>query len=137
MAILPDRQTDSGEGMAEINTTPLIDVMLVVLIMLIVTIPARTDAVKLDLPQGTPPPSPPVVVRLDIAADDTLRWNGAMLPDRTALETALAQAARQDPQPELDLNTDPQSRFAAMAMVLAEAQRVGIMKIGIVPPRND
>ncbi|MEO2219910.1 biopolymer transporter ExbD, partial [Chromobacterium vaccinii] len=81
----------SGEDdlMMEINTTPLIDVMLVMLIMLIITIPIQTHAVKLDMPQNTPstPLAKPVVVQIDIAPDNAVMWNGERLPNREALET--------------------------------------------------
>jgi biopolymer transport protein ExbD len=132
MAIILGPRADDAEPMLDINTTPLIDVMLVLLIMLIVTIPARTDAVKLDLPQAVPPlATKPVMVALDIAADGTMRWNGTALPDRGALESALTAAAQQAPQPEIHLNPDARVRFAYVATVLAEAQRLGVAKIGI------
>ncbi|HEV8016433.1 MAG TPA: biopolymer transporter ExbD [Stellaceae bacterium] len=133
MAMALGPRPDDGELMLDINTTPLIDVMLVLLIMLIVTIPARTDAVKLDLPQAAPPPATnPVIVALDIAADGTMRWNGTALPDRAALESALTAAAQQAPQPEIHLDPDGRVRFASVAMVLAEAQRRGVTSIGLV-----
>jgi biopolymer transport protein ExbD len=133
MGLALGRRSDDGGPVVEINTTPLIDVMLVLLIMLIVTIPARTDAVILDLPQAAPPPATnPVVVTLDIAADGSMRWNGTIVPDRAALETALTAAARQLPPPEIHLDPDARARFGSVAMVLAEAQRRGIAKIGIV-----
>jgi biopolymer transport protein ExbD len=133
VAIPLGQRPEEGDVMVDINTTPLIDVMLVLLIMLIVTIPARTDAVKLDLPQAAPPQATkPVIVTLDIAADGTMRWNGTIVPDRAALETALTAAARQTPQPEIHLDPDTQVRFASVAMVLAEAQRRGVTTIGLV-----
>ena len=96
----------NDEPMAEMNTTPLIDVMLVLLIMLIVTIPVQTHAVKLDMPQANPPPSivQPTVVDLAIDFDGTITWNGTNIPDRATLETYLQSAAVQDPQPEIHLN---------------------------------
>jgi hypothetical protein len=80
-----------GEVMMEINTTPLIDVMLVLLIMLIITIPVQTHAVKLDMPiTNQPPPDvPPVVINLDIDFDGTISWNGTTVPDRATLESYL------------------------------------------------
>src|SRR5271169_612832 len=92
----------SGEGevMVEMNTTPLIDVMLVLLIMLIITIPIQTHAVKLDMPHGNPPPVlvPPEVVALDIDFDGTISWNGTTVPDRATLEQYLLAASKKDPQ---------------------------------------
>jgi biopolymer transport protein ExbD len=127
---------EPGQGdelMVDINTTPLIDVMLVLLIMLIITIPVQTHAVKLDMPRDQKPPVvQPVVVDLSIAADGTISWNGAAVPDRVALESDMQAASRQDPQPEIHVAADRQTKYAAVAMVLAEAQRAGVVKIGIV-----
>jgi biopolymer transport protein ExbD len=120
--------------MAEMNTTPLIDVMLVLLIMLIVTIPVQTHAVKLDMPQANPPPPivQPTVVDLAIDFDGTITWNGTNIPDRATLETYLQSAAVQDPQPEIHLNPNKLVKYSSVAMVLAEAQRLGVVKIGLV-----
>src|SRR5581483_9288863 len=94
-----------AEVMVDINTTPLIDVMLVLLIMLIITIPVQTHAVKLDMPNGNPPPVvvPPQIVDVEIDFDGTILWNGTVVPDRAALESELAAAARAEPQPEIHL----------------------------------
>src|SRR5580698_966686 len=92
----------ADEVMIDINTTPLIDVMLVLLIMLIITIPVQTHAVKLDMPRDKPPPAliEPEVVNLTIDFDGTMSWNGAPVPDRAALEALLRAASAKDPQPE-------------------------------------
>ena len=120
--------------MVDINTTPLIDVMLVLLIMLIITIPVQTHAVKLDMPQSNPPPVTvqPEVINLDIDFDGTVSWNGAVVPDRATLETYLRAAAQKDPQPEIHLKPNRLVKYSYVAMVLAEAQRLGVVKIGIV-----
>jgi biopolymer transport protein ExbD len=125
---------DESEVMMDINTTPLIDVMLVLIIMLIITIPAQLHAVNLDMPVASSAPQPlePVVVRLDIEADNRLRWNGQLLADRPALEAQLAEAAAQQPQPELHIRSHPQAQYAAAAGVLASAQRLGLKKLGIL-----
>lgn len=122
------------EVMMDINTTPLIDVMLVLIIMLIITIPAQLHAVNLDMPAPTNAPAPldPVVVRLDIEADARLRWNGQALADRPALEAKLTEAATQQPQPELHIRSHAKAPYAAAANVLASAQRAGLTKLGIV-----
>src|ERR1700720_627792 len=93
------------EVMVDINTTPLIDVMLVLLIMLIITIPIQTHAVKLNMPVGTPPPPtvPPEVVTIELDFDGTVLWNGLALPDRPALEARLQVAATTPVQPEIHL----------------------------------
>ena len=93
------------EVMAEMNTTPLIDVMLVLLIMLIITIPIQLHSVNLNMPTGNPPPptAPPVVVTIDIDFDGTIFWNGEVIPDRAALEARLANTAAMPDQPEVHL----------------------------------
>ena len=133
MAINLNSRGDS-EPMVDINTTPLIDVMLVLLIMLIITIPIQTHAVKLYMPQANPPPptAQPAVVDLAIDFDGTITWNGTTIPDRAALESYLHSAAVQDPQPEIHLNPNKLVKYASVAMVLAEAQRLGVVKIGLV-----
>ena len=134
MAFAPDPRHQEGEPLVEINTTPLIDVMLVLLIMLIVTIPVQTHAVKLDMPQaGAPPPAARLaVVDLAIDFDGTMSWNGAAVPDRAALERRLSAAAAQNPQPELHLAPNRLVDYGAVAMVLAESQRLGVVRIGLV-----
>jgi biopolymer transport protein ExbD len=134
MAMNLGRPGGEEEVMIDINTTPLIDVMLVLLVMLIITIPVQTHAVKLDMPQGKPPPAlvQPAVVELDIDFDGTISWNGTVLPDRASLERYLREAARQDPQPEIHLAPNKLVKYAYVAMVLAESQRLGVVKIGLV-----
>jgi biopolymer transport protein ExbD len=125
---------EEDELMVDINTTPLIDVMLVLLIMLIITIPAQLHAVNLDMPvtSTAPPPSPPQVIRIDIDASSVISWNGQTLADRAALQAQLAQAALLQPQPELHIRSHPQAKYEAAAAVLAGAQRQGLNKLGIL-----
>jgi biopolymer transport protein ExbD len=125
---------DDGEPMVEMNTTPLIDVMLVLLIMLIITIPIQTHAVKLDMPVGTPPPptTPPVVIELGVDFDGTPTWNGTPVTDRNVLDQYLRQAAQDDPQPEIHLRPNRLAKYGAVARVLGDAQRLGVTKIGFV-----
>jgi biopolymer transport protein ExbD len=134
MAINPGTPGGKDDVMIDINTTPLIDVMLVLLIMLIVTIPVQTHAVKLDMPIGNPPPAiaQPEVVNLTIDFDGTIFWNGAEVPDRATLETYFSRAARTEPQPEIHIRPNKLVKYAAVAMVLAESQRLGVTKIGLV-----
>jgi biopolymer transport protein ExbD len=128
----------SGSGdpevMVDINTTPLIDVMLVLLIMLIITIPIQTHAVKLNMPVGTPPPpaSPPEIVNIDVDFDGTVLWNGVVVPDRPTLEARLEQAAAQPVQPEVHLRPNKLVTYKDVAGVMASAQRLGITKLGLV-----
>ncbi|KVH05966.1 MULTISPECIES: ExbD/TolR family protein [Burkholderia] len=120
--------------MVDINTTPLIDVMLVLLIMLIITIPIQMHSVKMDLPVGNPPPpaTPPEVVQIDIDFDGTTTWNGAPVPDRAALETKLTAVAHEPVQAEIHLRANKLAPYKDVAAVLASAQRVGATKIGLI-----
>jgi biopolymer transport protein ExbD len=122
------------EVMIDINTTPLIDVMLVLLVMLIITIPIQLHSVNLNLPIGNPPPPlvKPEVVKIDIDGTGTTYWNGDALPDRAALEDKLTAAAAQPVQPELHLRPDKASKYEVAAGVMASAQRLGLTRIGIV-----
>jgi biopolymer transport protein ExbD len=123
-----------AEVMVDINTTPLIDVMLVLIIMLIITIPIQTHAVKLNMPVGKPPPptTPPQVVQIDIDFDGTLIWNGETLSGRPELEARLKNAAAQAEQPELHLRPNKLVKYRNVAMVMASAQRLGLTKVGII-----
>jgi biopolymer transport protein ExbD len=133
MAINLSSRDREDDLMVDINTTPLIDVMLVLLIMLIITIPIQTHAVKLDMPRAEPPSAtaPPEVVRLAVDFDGTMLWNGVVVPDRAALEQRLRAAAVEQPQPEIHIAPNKLVKYGAVAMVLAEAQRLGVVKIGI------
>jgi biopolymer transport protein ExbD len=122
------------ECMMEINTTPLIDVMLVLIIMLIITIPIQTHAVKLNMPVGNPPPppTPPEVVQIDVDFDGTVLWNGIIVPNKQELEVRLTSAAAQAIQPEVHLRPNKLVQYKSVAMVMASAQRIGLTKMGIV-----
>src|SRR5512147_250629 len=126
----------SGEPdvMIDINTTPLIDVMLVLLVMLIITLPIQLHSVNLNMPVGNPPPPlvKPDVLKIDIDKDSRIYWNGEVLPDRATLEEKLSAAAALPVQPEVHLRPDKASKYAATAAVLASAQRLGLTKIGII-----
>ena len=123
----------SGEGevMVEMNTTPLIDVMLVLLTLLIITLPIQTHAVKLDMPtpNATPPTVIPETVELAVDFDGTVTWNGQSV-DRATMDSYFADAARKDPQPEIHLNPNRLAKYDAVAKVLADAQRLGVIHIG-------
>jgi biopolymer transport protein ExbD len=120
--------------MVEMNTTPLIDVMLVLLIMLIITIPIQLHSVNLNMPTGTPPPptAPPVVVTIDVDFDGTVLWNGEIVPDRASLESKLAATAAMPDQPEVHLRPNKLVEYGAVATVMASAQRLGVTKLGMV-----
>jgi biopolymer transport protein ExbD len=131
---LGSNSQDEPEVMMDVNTTPLIDVMLVLIIMLIITIPAQLHSVNLDMPAATATPTKtdPLVIKIDIDADASMRWNGRLLADRQALETQLAEAAALQPQPELHIRSHAKAKYEAAAAVLAGAQRAGLTKLGIV-----
>lgn len=120
--------------MMDINTTPLIDVMLVLIIMLIITIPVQLHTVNLNMPAGNPPPptKEPVVVTIDIDFDGTILWNGEALPTREALQAKLVQAAAQADQPEVHVRPNKLVEYKFVAEVLAESQRLGVSKLGMV-----
>jgi len=122
------------EVMMDINTTPLIDVMLVLLIMLIITIPIQLHAVNLNMPVGTPPPQDikPEVVKLDIDERSVVFWNGEEVPDRATLEARMRAAAEQPLQPEVHLRPNKLARYEVVAAVMASTQRIGLTKMGIV-----
>ncbi len=128
-------RSHEDEVMMDINTTPLIDVMLVLIIMLIITIPVQLHSVNLNLPQGKPPPPPlikPLVVTIDIDASGTLWWDGEPLADRAALEAQLRAVAAQPDQAEVHVRPNKAVDYGVVAMVLASAQRLGVSKLGMV-----
>lgn len=125
---------DNSDVMVDINTTPLIDVMLVLLIMLIITIPAQLHSVNMDLPNGAPPAKKvdPIVVKVDVDASGVVFWNGQALQTRPELDARLSEAYRMQPQPELHIRAQGKAKYEAVAGVLASAQRIGLTKLGIV-----
>ena len=126
----------SGEPqvMVDINTTPLIDVMLVLLIMLIVTIPIQLHSVNLNMPAAQPPAvaQEPDVVRINIDADGAVNWNGERLADLATVEVRLASVSVQPVQPELHVRPDRAVDYRVVAAVMAAVQRHGLTKIGLV-----
>jgi biopolymer transport protein ExbD len=121
----------------DINTTPLIDVMLVLLIMFIITIPIQTHAVKMNMPvpnNAAPPPAPPEIIRIDVDFDGTIGWNGEVIEagNRAAIEQRLMAVAAQADQPEVHLRPNKLVVYKHVAMIMATAQRLGVTKIGIV-----
>lgn len=113
----------------DINTTPLIDVMLVLLTLLIMTLPMQTHAIKIDTGHGKPPVIQPPTVQLSIDWDGATSWNGVPV-DHAALESRLADAARQDPQPNIVVHADKLAKYGTVGHVLAEAARAGDTRIG-------
>ena len=123
------------EPMMEINTTPLIDVMLVLLIMFIITIPIQTHAVKLDLPQNqenpTPPPVEPIKNKVVITAGGAILWNGTPV-SLTQLRQYLDISQQMNPVPELHLQPEPNARYEVVDRVLAVTKQAHVDKMGFV-----
>ena len=125
---------EDGEPMMDMNMTPLIDVLLVLLIMFIITIPIQTHAVKVDLPQNSqnsPPPVDPVKNTLAIDPAGTITWNGVQV-DEVRLRQYLDQSAAISPEPELHFQPDPQARYEVVDKVLAVVKRSAITKLGFI-----
>jgi len=135
MSMSVGSESGSDDVMVEMNTTPLIDVMLVLLVMLIVTIPIQTHAVKLDLPQNNNAPPPdvmPEVINLEIDFDGTPIWNGTPVPNVPQLDRYFQDIAAKNPQPEVHLRPNRLAKYDVVARTLAHAQRLGVTKIGFV-----
>ncbi len=123
--------TADGEVMVEMNTTPLIDVMLVLLTLLIITLPIQTHAVKLDMPSpnSTPPTIIPETVDLGVDFDGTVTWNGTAV-DRATMDSYFENEATKTPQDEIHINPNRLAKYDMVARVLADAQRLGATHIG-------
>jgi biopolymer transport protein ExbD len=124
-----------GQSYSEINMTPLIDVMLVLLIIFIITLPNQTHAVKIDNPLPHPdqplPPVPPEVINLSIDFDGTLLWNGTAV-DRKAMQGYISDESQKQPQPEVHITVDKFAKYEIVAQTLADLQHRGLKKIGFV-----
>jgi biopolymer transport protein ExbD len=126
-----------GRPCSDINMTPLIDVMLVLLIIFIITIPTQTHAVKIDNPSSVQPPAVrPEVIDLSIDFDGTLQWNETTV-DRTTLQSYISKEAAKDPQPEVHIRVDRSSKYEIVAQTLADLQYRGLTKIGFVNNDSD
>ena len=124
------------ETISEMNTTPLIDVMLVLLVLMIITLPLQTHAVKIDMPTAPPhDPVPPVVVNLAVEFDGTITWDGAVV-SRGELDARLVAAAKKAPQPEIILRADRLAKYDTVAKVLSDAQHLGMKKMGFADTRG-
>ncbi|BDI05538.1 ExbD/TolR family protein [Sphaerotilus microaerophilus] len=125
---------DDAEPIMDINTTPLIDVMLVLLVMLIITIPIQLHSVNLNMPVGTPPPSDvkPEVVKIDIDEKSVVYWQGLPLAGRSELEAKMELAAAQAVQPEIHIRPNKASSYNTFAEVMVSAQRKGLQKLGVI-----
>lgn len=134
ISLFPRQASTSATGRAvcEINTTPLIDVLLVLIVTLIMTLPLLTHAVRLDLPQSSAREAPPEVVDLDIDFDGTILWNGSPVANFAQLEGYFRAESQRYPQPEFHLRPNPYVKYGVVAQVLAAAQRNRLQKLGFV-----
>ena len=123
-----------GAPMMEMNTTPLIDVMLVLIVMLIVTLPIMTHAVKLDMPppDTIPPETEPVLITITIDYDGTIIWGDTPVPDFATLERYFKRTAEEVPQPQVAIRPDARAKYDTVAQVMASAQRNRIEKMGLI-----
>ena len=135
MAMQTTSNNSEGEPMMEMNTTPLIDVMLVLIIMLIITIPPQTHAVKLDLPQQqnnvNPPPIDPIKNKIVVTAGGAVLWNGTPV-NLTQLRLFLDQTRQMNPEPELHLQPEPDARYELVDEVLVVTKQAEVSKLGFV-----
>ena len=134
MAMQTTGSNKEAEPMMEMNMTPLIDVLLVLLIMFIITIPVQTHAVKLDMPQNTPqdaPPIEPVKNKVVVTNDGKILWNGSEL-NQTQLRQYLDVTQQMDPVPELHLQPEPEARYELVDEVLAVTKKANVTKMGFV-----
>jgi biopolymer transport protein ExbD len=129
MAMAPS--TTDARSYSDINMTPLIDVLLVLLIIFIITIPSQTHAVKIDNPLSQLPRKPAEVIDLAIDFDGTLLWNKTPV-DRATMQGYISDAAARTPQPEVHITADRFSKYEIVAQALADLQRRGLTKIGFV-----
>lgn len=129
---------DQSEYNTTINVVPLVDIMLVLLIIFIITLPVMTHAVKIDLPRATqepPPDKPPEAISIDVQYDGTVLWNGTATSP-TDMRAYIKDAAAKDPQPEVHLSVDRRAKYDYAASVLFAVQRGGLKKIGFVADAN-
>jgi len=126
--------SDEPEVMMDVNTTPLIDVMLVLLVMLIITIPIQLHSINLDMPppNNNPPPKEPVVHEVFIDFDGTVSWDGVALASPADVEAKLTEVAAEADQPEVHIKPNKLVEYGSVAQVMAAAQRLGVKKMGMV-----
>ncbi|MCZ2405396.1 MAG: biopolymer transporter ExbD [Burkholderiales bacterium] len=126
-------QDEADEVMNEINMTPLVDVMLVLLIIFIITVPVMKHSVQVELPRAANQPEQiqPETIRLSVKADGSYHWNGGAVSDEE-LSTLLQTEGVKDPQPDLHIRGDRDVRYERVAQAMASAQRAGLRKIGFV-----
>ena len=125
---------DEDKAISEINVTPLVDVMLVLLIIFLITIPVITQSVKVDLPQAAniPTQTKPENINIAVDAEGNVFWNTALLPSQEALLERIKQIAVLDPQPEIHVRGDRNTAYEHIGRVIVTCQRGGIQKVGFI-----
>jgi biopolymer transport protein ExbD len=125
---------DEDKAISEINVTPLVDVMLVLLIIFLITIPVITQSVKVDLPQAAniPTQTKPENINIAVDAEGNVFWNTALLPNQEALLERIKQIAVLDPQPEIHVRGDRNTAYEHIGRVIVTCQRGGIQKVGFI-----
>lgn len=123
--------SNEAQPMVEMNTTPLIDVMLVLLVMLIITIPVQLHAVALDMPSASSQ-AQPKLVRVQIDANGFVRWDGELISDVATLDTRLKEAASLAEQPEIHITPEPNTPYSLVVSMTALAQKMGLRQVGVV-----
>jgi biopolymer transport protein ExbD len=141
MAVGPSSDGDEDEVMSAINTTPLVDVMLVLLIIFLITIPVVTHTVPVELPKerNVPTQTKPENILISVNRDGDVYWGQELIPDAEALLKRLKKVAVMNPQPEVHIRGDMDARYQAVGKVVVACQRAGIAKIGFItePPPNN
>ena len=131
--------TGGGSGpMSDMNVTPLVDVMLVLLIIFMITVPMLSHKIKIDLPQPTlnpPPDNPPEPITLGVKTSGQLYWNDEPITE-AALQAQLRVTSQRNPQPELKIQADKTAKYQQVATVMADAKNAGMTKIGFLPARG-
>ena len=131
---VPGSDGDDDKVMSEINTTPLVDIMLVMLIIFLITIPVIIPTVKVDMPtpRNIPTQTKLENILLSVTADGKVYWNGSAVPDRAKLLELVVAEARKVPQPEIHIKGDRQARYEAIGRVIFTVQQGGIVKVGFL-----
>jgi len=141
MAMNAGQQSDDDEVVSTINTTPLVDVMLVLLIIFLITIPVITQTAPVELPKerNLPTQTKPENIVLSVTRDGDVYWNEARVPDQESLVSRLKKSAVLDPQPEVHIRGDKDGRYEFVGKVVVACQRAGIVKVGFItepPPKT-
>ncbi|MCF9034043.1 ExbD/TolR family protein [Acinetobacter nectaris] len=134
MGMTPSSNNSDDDVMLEVNMTPLIDVMLVLIIMFIITIPIQNNAININMPAPSPPTKekPPEVVTILIKTNGDILWNDELVKDKKVLDSKLIAISNKTDQDQVQIKPEPQASYKDVAMVMASAQRLGVKNMGIM-----